>query len=102
MRPEPGQPANAGSLRLVLIALRILLGVLVVIVVATALAPLLVVADLAGSGPGGGLCPEGIGNCSTSYFVGPELLAILLCVLFAALGGIAICSRLIRRLEVGQ
>lgn len=102
MRREPGQPANAGSLRLVLIALRILLGVLVVIVVATALAPLLVIADLAGSGPGWGLCPDGIETCSTSYFAGPELLAILLFVLFAALGGIAICTRLIRRLEAGQ
>ena len=85
-----------------LIALRILLGVLVVIVVAAAVAPLLVIADLAGSGTGWGLCPDGIGACSTSYFAGPELLAILLFVLFAALGGIAVCTRLIRRLQAGQ
>ena len=99
---EPGQPANAGSLRRVLIALRILLGVLVVIVVATAVAPLLVIADLAGDGSGWGLCPEGIATCSTSYFTGPELLTILLFVLFAALAGVAVCLRLIRRIESGQ
>ena len=99
---EPGQPANTGSLRGVLIALRILLGVLVAIAVATAVAPLLVIADLAGSGTGWGLCPEGIDTCTASYFAGPELLAILIFVLFAALGGIAVCARLIRRIEAGQ
>ena len=102
MRWEPGQPPKPGSLRCVLIALRILLGVLMVIVVTTAVAPLLVIADLTGGGTGWGLCPEGILECSTSYFTGPELLAILLLVLFAALGGIAVCTRLIRRLEAGQ
>jgi hypothetical protein len=86
----------------VLIALRILLGVLMMVVVATAVAPLLVIADLAGGGTGWGLCPEGIGACSTSYFTGPELLTILLFVLFFSLGGIAVCMRLIRRSGAGQ
>ena len=99
---EREQPWNPGSLRRVLIALRILLGVLVGIVVAAAVAPMLVLADLAGGGTGSGLCPDGVSTCTTSYFAGPELLAILLLVLFAALGGIAICNRLIRRLNAGQ
>ena len=85
-----------------LIALRILLGVLVGIVIAAAIAPMLVLADLAGGGTGWGLCPDGISTCTTSYFAGPELLAILLFVLFGTLGGIAICIRLIRRFEAGQ
>lgn len=85
-----------------LIALRILLGVLIAIVITAAVVPLLVIADLAGGGTGWGLCPDGISTCTTSYFAGPELLAILLVVLFAALGGIAICNRLIRRLDTGQ
>lgn len=93
---------NAGSLCRVLIALRILLGVLIAIVVAAAVAPMLVIADLAGGGTGWGLCPDGITTCTTSYFAGPELLAILLFVLFAALGGVAICNRLISRLGAGQ
>ncbi len=79
-----------------------LLGVLVAIAVATALVPMLVIADLAGGGSGWGLCPEGLGTCSTSYFAGPELLALLLLVLFGLLAGIAICNRWIRRLERSQ
>jgi hypothetical protein len=85
-----------------LIVFRILLGVLIAVAVATALVPMLVIADLAGGGSGWGLCPEGIGTCSTSYFAGPELLAILLVVLFATLAGIAVCTRWIRRLERAQ
>ena len=99
---EPEQPAIPGSLRLVLIVFRILLGVLIAVAVATALVPMLVIADLAGGGSGWGLCPEGIGTCSTSYFAGPELLAVLLVVLFATLAGIAVCTRWIRRLEKAQ
>lgn len=99
---EGEQPWNAGSLPRVLIALRILLGVLVAIVVAVAAAPMLVIADLAGGGTGWGLCPDGITTCTTSYFAGPELALVLLFVLFGALGGVAICSRLIRRLGNGQ
>ncbi|MCL1693181.1 MAG: hypothetical protein M3096_05820 [Actinomycetia bacterium] len=85
-----------------LIVFRILLGVLIAVAVATALVPMLVIADLAGGGPGWGLCPEGIGTCSSSYFAGPELLAVLLVVLFATLAGIAVCTRWIRRLEKAQ
>lgn len=93
---------NPGTLHDVLIALRILLGVLVVILLGAAVVPLLVVADLASGGTGWGLCPEGLRACSTSYFAGPELLAILVFVLLATAGGIAVCVRLIRRLEAGQ
>ncbi len=102
MPGEQGQPANRGSLTDVLIALRIVLGALVVVAVAVAVAPLLVIADLAGGGTGWGLCPEGITTCATSYFAAPELLAILAFSLFASLGGIAVCVRLIRRIEADQ
>jgi hypothetical protein len=91
-----------GSLRSVLIVLRTLLGVLIAVAVAAALIPMLVVADLAGGGSGWGLCPDGIGSCSSSYFAGPELLAFLLIVLFATLAGIAVCTRWIRRIERTQ
>lgn len=85
-----------------LIVLRTLLGVLIAVAIATALVPMLVVTDLAGGGSGWGLCPDGIGTCSSSYFAGPELLALLLVVLFAILAGIAVCTRWIRRLERTQ
>ena len=99
---EPGQPSIAGSLRGVLIILRTLLGLLGAIAVAAALVPMLVIADLAGGGSGWGLCPQGLATCEASYFAGPELLGILLLVLFAALGGIAVCTHWIRRLERTQ
>jgi hypothetical protein len=86
----------------VLIVLRTLLGVLIAVAIATALVPMLVVTDLGGGGSGWGLCPDGIGTCSSSYFAGPELLALLLVVLFAILAGIAVCTRWIRRLERAQ
>lgn len=79
-----------------------MLGVLIAVAVAAAVVPMLVVADLAGGGSGWGLCPNGLGTCSSSYFAGPELLAFLLIVLFAALAGIGVCSRWIRRLERTQ
>ncbi|MEN8233546.1 MAG: hypothetical protein ABFR89_01305 [Actinomycetota bacterium] len=82
-----------------LAVLRILLGVAVAVVVAAALVPLLVIADLAGGGSGWGLCPEGLGACSTSYFAGPELFLLLLGVLFVALGTIGLCLRGIRYFE---
>lgn len=63
---------------------------------------MLVIADLAGGGSGWGLCPEGVSTCSTSYFAGPELLLLLLLVLFASLAGIALCSGWIRRLQRPQ
>jgi len=86
----------------VLTVLRILLGVLIAVAIATALVPLLIVADLAGGGAGWGLCPEGVSACSSSYFAGPELLLLLLLVLFVTLTGIALCNRGIRRLQRTQ
>jgi len=99
---EPGKPAFAGSLRDVLNVLRTVLGVLVAVAIATVAAPVLILADLAGGGSGWGLCPDGLSACSTSYFAGPELLVVLFVVLFATLGGIALCIRAIRRSDTRQ
>jgi hypothetical protein len=86
----------------VVILLRTLLGVLVAVAAAAVAVPILVLADLAGSGSGWGLCPDGLFDCSTSYFAGPELLMLLLVVLFVTLGGAALCVRAIRRIEARQ
>jgi len=86
----------------VLIFLRTLLGVLVAVAAATVVVPILVLADLAGDGSGWGMCPDGLFACSTSYFAGPELMIVLLAVLFATLGGAAMCARAIRRREARQ
>lgn len=82
-----------------LILLRILLGVMVAVAAATALIPLIVLADLASGGSGWGLCPDGLATCSASYFAGPELFLLLVVVLFAALGASALSVRGIRALE---
>ena len=99
---SPTQPELAGTLPDVLIVLRTLLGVFLAIVAAAVAVPMFVVADLSGGGSGWGLCPEGLGSCSTSYFAGPELLVSLLIVLLLAGGGAALCVRAIRRHGVRQ
>lgn len=65
--------------------LRALIGVIIAAIVAVTLLPLLVLADLAGGGTGWGLCREGLASCRTSYFDGPELLAMLMVVVFVLL-----------------
>ena len=54
-------------------------------IVVVALLPLAVLLDLAGGGDGLGICAGGLGECRTSYFDGPELLATLVIVLFLLL-----------------
>jgi uncharacterized membrane protein len=63
-------------------AIRIVVGTIIVAIVGVALVPLMVLLDLAGGGDGFGLCAGGLGECRTSYFDGPELLALLALVLF--------------------
>jgi hypothetical protein len=44
-----------------------------------------VLVDLTSGGDGWGLCPDGIDDCSTSYFDGPELVAGLCILVFVLL-----------------
>ena len=82
-----------------LTALRVLAGIAIAVATATALIPLLVVADLAGGGSGWGLCPQGLGTCSVSYFAGPELFLLLVAVLFVSLATLGLSLRGIRHLD---
>jgi hypothetical protein len=66
-------------------AVRIVIGVVIGAIVVVALVPMVALVDLAGGGDGLGLCPEGLGSCRTSYFDGPELLAVLTVLLFLLL-----------------
>lgn len=65
--------------------IRIVIGLTIAAIVAVALVPMLALVDLAGGGDGLGLCPEGLASCRTSYFDGPELLGVLVVVLFLLL-----------------
>lgn len=62
--------------------LRLAIGLVIAAIAGVSLVPMVVLVDLAGGGDGLGLCPGGIGSCRTSYFTGPELLGILMVVLF--------------------
>ena len=78
-----------------LIALRILLGLLIVAVIAVAAIPVFAILDLIDGGTGWGLCPDGLNDCETSYFTGLELVALLTVVLFVLVGLIAVCNKAI-------
>jgi hypothetical protein len=67
------------------IAMRVVIGLIVAAMVGVALVPMLVLLDLAGGGDGWGLCEGGLTSCRAAYFEGPELLAILVVVLFLLL-----------------
>ena len=66
-------------------AIRIVIGVVIAAIVIVALVPMVVLLDLAGGGDGLGLCSGGLASCGTSYFDGPELLGVLVVVLFLLL-----------------
>jgi len=63
----------------------IVIGFVIAAIVIVALVPMVALIDLAGGGDGLGLCPDGLGSCRTSYFDGPELLAVLTVLLFLLL-----------------
>ncbi len=82
-----------------IIALRILLGILLAVAAAIVVIPLLLVFDLVTGGTALGLCPSGLGTCQPGYFTGLELLGVLLVALFVAIAGIGLCAKGIRYLE---
>lgn len=88
-----------GNLSEVRIILRVAIGSLIAAVLAIAIIPLLVLRDLNSGGTGWGLCSEGIGGCSNSYFAGFELVAIVLVALFGALALLRIATRALRFVE---
>jgi uncharacterized membrane protein YhaH (DUF805 family) len=67
------------------IAIRVVIGLIIAAMVAVALVPMLVLLDLAGGGDGWGLCEGGLSSCRAAYFEGPELLAMLVVLLFLLL-----------------
>jgi hypothetical protein len=91
--------AGRGTLPHVVVALRVVMGVLFAVVTAVLVLPLLLVFDLISGGTALGLCPAGLRVCQPGYFTGPELLGVLLIVVFVAVMGIGLCARGIRYLE---
>ncbi len=81
------------------IALRILIGLLVVAALGVALIPLFVLIDLSDGGTGWGLCEAGVATCRNSYFAGFELVALLAATLFVIVGLIGLFAKLLRWVE---
>lgn len=62
--------------------IRLFVAGLIAAIIAVAVLPMIVLLDLAGGGDGLGICSGGgLSDCRTSYFDGPELLAILALIL---------------------
>lgn len=80
-------------------ALRIIIGVLIAAAIGVALVPLAVLLDLHEGGSGWGLCPEGLDTCRNGYFTGFEMVAWIVVALFIIVTAIALCVRIMRRLE---
>ncbi len=98
-REEVANVPSGGSLAAVRVALRILIGTLIVALVGIAMVPLLVLRDLTSGGSGWGLCGDGVRQCSTSYFTGLELVAMLLAALFVVLILLRAATRGLRWVE---
>jgi len=98
-REEVANVGFGGKLNAVRLILRVAIGSLIAVVLAIAIVPLLVLRDLNSGGTGWGLCSEGIGGCSTSYFAGFELIAVLLLALFGALALLRVATRALRFVE---
>lgn len=76
---------------------RILLGALVAMLVVVVVVPGVVLFDLVAGGTGLGLCPTGLGTCTTSAFTVMELLGILMLSVAIVGGGIVGCLRILHR-----
>ena len=75
---------------------RFLLGVLVAIGALLLAVPTMVLIDLVSGGTGLGLCPSGLGTCTTSVFTMAELVVIFGIAGLLVVAGIAGCVRLLR------
>ena len=73
--------------------------ILVLLAIALAIVPILVLIDLLDGGTGWGLCPGGIEFCDKPFTTGAELIIILTLGLFLIVAGIRALMRLARRLQ---
>lgn len=81
------------------IVLRVVIAGLILAVAGIAAVPLFVLRDLNRGGSGWGLCPDGLDDCSTSYFTGFELIAWLALALVFVFVMLRIATRTLRFVE---
>ncbi len=75
---------------------RFVLGVLMALLVLVVAVPAVALVDLVAGGTGLGLCPTGLGTCSTSTFALMELLVVLLGAVVLIGAGIVWCLHVLR------
>ncbi len=80
-----------------MVVVRVLLGGLVAMLVVVVALPAIVLFDLVAGGTGLGLCPTGLGTCTTTVHTLLELLAILVVAGTAIGAGVVGCLHLLRR-----
>jgi hypothetical protein len=80
-----------------MVVVKIVLGALLALLIVVIAVPAVVLMDLVLGGTGLGLCPDGLGACSTSMFSTMELLLVLLVVMSVIGAGVAGCLRLLSR-----
>ncbi len=80
-----------------MVFVKIALGALIALGAVVVTVPAVVLMDLVLGGTGLGLCPEGLGTCSTSMFGAMELLLVLLVVVSLIGAAVAGCFRLLSR-----
>ena len=80
-----------------MVVVRIVLGALIALLAVVIAVPAVVLMDLVLGGTGLGLCPGGLGACSTSMFTTMELLLVLLVVASVIGAGVAGCLRLLSK-----
>ncbi|MGI9667959.1 MAG: hypothetical protein ACR2N2_12835 [Acidimicrobiia bacterium] len=82
-----------------MVFVRFLLGVLIAIGALLLAVPAVVLVDLVAGGSGLGLCPDGLGTCTTSAFTIAELAVLLGFAAVIIGGGIALCLRILHGQE---
>ncbi len=78
---------------------RVAIFAMVLLAVAIATVPILVLIDLLDGGTGWGLCPGGLQVCDRPYSTGAELVIVLTLGLFGTVIGIRLLVRLGRRMR---
>lgn len=96
---DPGFVGNHGSTGSLpnMAFVRVVLGGLVAMLVVVVALPAVVLLDLVAGGTGLGLCPTGLGTCTTSAFAVMELLGILAVAVTLIGAGVVGCLYLLRQ-----
>ena len=93
LNPQQREPPRYPGL---MTLVRLLLGIFLALLVMVFAVPGAVLVDLVSGGTGLGICPAGLGTCTTGVFAGAELLVLLSVIIALIAALIAASARLLR------